>query len=212
MRMRENEFLALHGPHVVLLPYRAECVVKYHGWMESETLRAETCSERLTLEEEFEMQAEWLRDPLKCTFLIYDRAELEAAGNLDKGVHMDSAMVGDINLFFACKEDDPTARSAEAEVSVMIAENGVRRRGFASEAVQLMLRFARDELGCREVQAKIVGGNEASLGLFRKLGFGDERHIEAFDETHLCLDLAGDVGSAAVAVVSDTYLHALDRE
>jgi hypothetical protein len=76
-------------------------------------------------------------------------------------------------------------RSAAAEISVMVAEKWARGRGLGAETVGLMLVYAADVLGCRQVTAKISDDNEASLLLFRRFGFGDERHIAAFEEVHL---------------------------
>ena len=46
-------------------------------------------------------------------------------------------------------------------------------RGFALEAAQATLDFARDELGMDEVLAIVSPANAASLRLLGKLGFGD---------------------------------------
>ena len=37
-------------------------VGRYHGWMQSAELRAQTASEPLTLEQEYEMQKKWMSD------------------------------------------------------------------------------------------------------------------------------------------------------
>ena len=44
------------------MPYSPEHVPIYHSWMESDELREATASERLTLEEEEEMQRSWSAD------------------------------------------------------------------------------------------------------------------------------------------------------
>lgn len=44
--------------------------------------------------------------------------------------------IGDVNLFFHDEED-----SKRAEVMVMIAEPGYRRKGLAQEAVRLMMLY-----------------------------------------------------------------------
>ncbi len=70
--MKANESTVLIGRKVVLVPYNeghvtvsmtvmllliAELALqKYHSWMENDELRSLTASERLTLEEEFDMQ------------------------------------------------------------------------------------------------------------------------------------------------------------
>jgi RimJ/RimL family protein N-acetyltransferase len=210
-KMRENEATELRGERAVLRPYRRECVPHYHGWMEDEELRSQTGSERLTLEEEFAMQEEWHRDPLKCTFIVYDRERLEALGALEDGRHEDAAMVGDINLFFLPKEGEEVVRSAAAEISVMVAEKWARGRGLGAETVGLMMVYAADVLGCRQVTAKISDDNEASLLLFRRFGFGDERHIAAFEEVHLHYTIDDASLAALRSRTPPSFVRALGR-
>lgn len=49
-----------------------------------------------------------------------------------------------------------------------------RRRGYSREALDLLIRFAFEELNLRKVSASILAFNEASLSLFRSLGFEEE--------------------------------------
>lgn len=52
------------------------------------------------------------------------------------------AMAGDVNLYINDPEDSKTA-----EIEVMVAELGSRRKGIAKEAVALMMAFAVQRLG-----------------------------------------------------------------
>lgn len=55
--------VTLEGKRVVLVPYMAEHVPKYHQWMQDSALLEATGSEPLSLEQEFEMQLSWTQDP-----------------------------------------------------------------------------------------------------------------------------------------------------
>ena len=75
-----NKRTVIVGRNVVLVPYLARYVEKYHAWMEDPEIRELTASERLTLEEEYEMQRAWQRDNTKHTFIIVLRDELQHEG------------------------------------------------------------------------------------------------------------------------------------
>ncbi|VDK67947.1 unnamed protein product [Onchocerca ochengi] len=122
--MRINEHAKLIGRKVILVPYRKHHVVKYHTWMENEELRRLTASERLSLEDEYEMQARWHEDDDKCTFIILAR------DLIDSGVDEISSMVGDINIFI---------NDSIGELTIMIAESKWHRKGLGEEAVRIML-------------------------------------------------------------------------
>lgn len=60
--MKINQNTKIIGEKVILVPYEAKHVEKYHNWMESEELQKLTASERLTLEQEYKMQKSWRED------------------------------------------------------------------------------------------------------------------------------------------------------
>lgn len=52
-----------------------------------------------------------------------------------------------------------------------------RRKGYATEAVVMLLRFMFAERRYHKCEARILAHNEASLALHRKLGFADEGRL-----------------------------------
>ena len=132
-------------------------------------------------------------------------------------------MIGDVNLFLSradvdeydrVEEEDegvidwgappppPVPTLLQAEIDVMIADPAARRRGYARAAVLLMVRHGVRALGVERVVAKILVANEASLALFRKVGFVERRRVEGYGEVHLVLEgiaLARAVASAPSA-------------
>ena len=84
---------------------------------------------------------------------------------------------GDINLFFSDFLDE-----GDAEIDVMVPEPASRRKGVATEAIKMMMEYGRNLLNVSRFVAKISSENEASLALFRKLGYECEEFVEAFQE------------------------------
>jgi Acetyltransferase (GNAT) domain len=113
---------------------------------------------------------------------------------------------GDVNLFF----NDPDDASA-AEIEVMIAEQGSRRRGLASEALMLLMAYAVTHLGVTRFVAKIGEDNTPSLLLFRAhLGYQDLSHSAVFREHTLMLDttsteLGDKLRAAGAHLILGTY-------
>ena len=113
---------------------------------------SQTASEPLSIEEEYEMQQSWAEDANKCSFIVLS---LGSDDELDR-------MAGDVNLFLNDRDD-----KGIAEIEVMIAESGCRNKGFAKEAIMLMMQYGL-KLGIWRFYAKINETNEVSIGLFKR--------------------------------------------
>ncbi|XP_019655857.2 N-acetyltransferase 9 isoform X3 [Ailuropoda melanoleuca] len=173
--MRLNENTLLLGKKVVLVPYTAEHVPRYHEWMKSEELQRLTASEPLTLEQEYSMQRSWREDVDKCTFIVLDAEKWQVRPSTTE----DSCMAGDVNLFLT-DLGDPSL----GEIEVMIAEPSCRGKGFGTEAVLMMMSY-----GLTKFEAKIGQGNEPSIRMFRKLHFEQVAVNSVFQEVTLRLTM-----------------------
>ncbi|XP_001358261.3 N-acetyltransferase 9-like protein [Drosophila pseudoobscura] len=171
--MRLNEKTKLLGKKVVLVPYEARHVPKYHDWMSNETLRDLTASEELTLSEEYLMQLSWRQDTDKLTFIVL-AADIYARDNDEI-----AAMVGDTNLFLR-HEPDTNQKVAEAEI--MIAEPQARGKGYGREAMLLMMKYAQSQLELNKFEVKIDMDNAVSLRLFESFQFVETGRVEVFHE------------------------------
>jgi hypothetical protein len=58
----------VEGQRLLLVPYAAAHVLRYHSWMQDPSLLHATASEPLTLEQEHLMQASWAADPHSSVF------------------------------------------------------------------------------------------------------------------------------------------------
>ncbi|THH04684.1 hypothetical protein EW145_g5335, partial [Phellinidium pouzarii] len=210
--------IALVGQKVLLVPYREEHVQTYHAWMSDAELRELTASDPLSLEEEYEMQRKWQVDEDKLTFIILARengSDVGAPfGTLTKSECDFSRMIGDVNLFF---KGSPPDEDFEVEAEIMIAgtrdfcrpehpkrihavsEKAYRRRGCASEALQLLLSFATSHasppmlpVAADRFVARIGERNAASIRLFETLGFAITKRVPVFEEIEMRLAAAAE--------------------
>lgn len=180
--MRLNEHTKLLGQRVILVPYEARHVPKYHEWMSNAALRDLTASEELTLSEEYEMQCSWRQDEDKLTFIVLC-AETYAKTNDEI-----EAMVGDTNLFLRTDENDQTegiSQQIVAEAEIMIASPEARGKGYGREAMLLMLKYAQEHIPITKFEAKIDMDNAISLRLFESFQFNEVRRVEVFHEVTL---------------------------
>lgn len=180
--MRLNEHTKLLGQRVILVPYEARHVPKYHEWMSSAALRDLTASEELTLSEEYEMQRSWRKDDDKLTFIVL------CAATYAKTNDEIEAMVGDTNLFLRTEENEQTEGNSQqivAEAEIMIASPEARGKGLGREALLLMLKYAQEHLTVAKFEAKINMDNAISLRMFKSFQFNEVRRVEVFHEVTL---------------------------
>ncbi|KAI8630175.1 hypothetical protein F5Y19DRAFT_56728 [Xylariaceae sp. FL1651] len=165
--MRINENIAISTPKVLLVPYDAHLVGRYHEWMQNDELREATASDLLTLDEEYENQQSWRVASDKLTFILCKPVQPDAdeaaserydmptvyAGEVD----MPSRMIGDVNLFLTPCDDEMeniaveeetdeadeknTCCYCKGEIDIMIAAPETRRKGIGKAAVRALLQF-----------------------------------------------------------------------
>ena len=75
------------------------------------------------------------------------------------------SLIGLVDLF------DFDAYNMRAAVGVVIALTADRNNGYGSEAIQLLVAYAKSHLGLHQLYANVLQPNTASNKLFKKLGF-----------------------------------------
>ncbi|KAJ2776345.1 hypothetical protein GGI15_004877 [Coemansia interrupta] len=136
-----------------------------------------TGSEPLSIEEEYSMQQSWRNDEDKCTFIILAK-DKDAS---EQDIYDDSKMIGDVN-FYLNNHYEPH----EAELEVMIAEDGFSGKGIATEVLRLMMHYAVNDVGVTDFVVRIKDTNAASIHIFEsKFGFEETERSSAFNEVTL---------------------------
>ena len=73
--------------------------------------------------------------------------------------------IGTIDLF------DANFKHKRAGVGVLIADKSNRNKGFAKEALLLLVKYANEILGLKNLYCTIHSNNELSVKLFESIGF-----------------------------------------
>lgn len=191
MLLNSDTVLSVPSGAAVLVPYTSAHVPCYHAWMQNASLLELTASERLSLAEEHENMASWRSDPRKLTFIILDST---------RGSNF---MAGDVNLHLldAEAEDLGEPSAVVAELEVMVAEPESRRKGIATDALRLMMAYARLHLRVQVFVAKVLDTNTPSVELFENvLGFQVYRRVKAFGEVHMKLGVDAEFDKKLAAV------------
>ncbi|KAH8166612.1 hypothetical protein CIB48_g1599 [Xylaria polymorpha] len=229
--MRVNENTTVCTSKILLVPYDAHHVGRYHEWMQNETLREATASDLLSLEEEYENQQSWRTAHDKLTFIV-----CQPAANTDLGViragddDVPTRMVGDVNLFLTPLDDDDDddgdgdkdggmngskegdeTRYVKGEIDIMIAAPEHRRNGLGEAAVRAFLRYLTQNHD--SVMEEIHATNAGSIRLFGNLGFRRDGDPDYFGEISMLVDfppppvpiagIGGDEGMGSESVGCD---------
>ena len=86
----------------------------------------------------------------------------------------DGLSIGTIELF----DYDPV--NSRAGIGILIAQENERRKGYAKEALKLMIEYAFKHLKINQLYCNISSSNKISLNLFSSLDFMLFRYCGAF--------------------------------
>jgi len=142
------------GEKVYLGPIRRDLARVYQRWMNDlEVAVTLTVLRRVPLTEEDEL--DWFdaarRDTSSRTFTIYERPDDRPVGNI--GLH-------EIDF-----------QSGTSEVGIVIGERSVWGRGYATEALSLLVDYAFTVLGLNQVWLRYVAMNERARQVYDRVGF-----------------------------------------
>jgi diamine N-acetyltransferase len=93
---------------------------------------------------------------------IYTQKQLRLM--IDKNEESQKTTIGSIDLF----DFDPSNKRAGIGIMIIKSE---QKKGYASEALQLMIKYCFNTLHLHQIYCNIESDNTASLALFGKFGF-----------------------------------------
>lgn len=114
----------------------------------------------ITLEEHLNWFDEYLNDETRYDFMIIDEV---------------GCSVGTVGL--------SNITNDSCEISYMIGDQASRGKGFATEAVKAMTKIALDELGVKEVIARVLPQNEASAKVALGAGYEEVERVFKIDRS-----------------------------
>ncbi len=145
----------LEGQLVKMGCFTPDHIKAYHSWMQDDYILKMTETDRgMTLEDVAKMRDEIEEAEDMAHYLIFDRETNKPIGDAD---------LRDI-------KPDKYAESA-----IMIAESEYRNKGYATEALSLLLEYGFNNLNLKKVTAPILYFNEPSIALHKKLGFKEKK-------------------------------------
>jgi RimJ/RimL family protein N-acetyltransferase len=145
------------GSRTILLPFDEKYRETVRNWINQPDVRAGTGTKGPVSDSEHSRwYDELIADPSKCAFVIGSGADKDATPVGLTGL-------SNINL-----------HSRSAEYWIYIGDGPSRRKGFASDATFLILKFAFDALALHRIYLQVIQSNLPALNLYRKFGFIEE--------------------------------------
>ena len=147
-------------------------------------------------EKDPEIESKWTHDSDFMRLMEINPARPMSAAMLKKQYEKIEKQIEDDKDFFyfaiRAREDDRLMGKAmiqriewtngNAFIQLGIGSAEDRGKGFGTQALNILLRFAFAELNLFRLSARVPEYNEAALALFKKLGFLEEvRHRQALD-------------------------------
>ena len=96
---------------------------------------------------------------------IYESKQLRLMIVLKKDKSDKNIPIGTVDLF------DLDPYNLRAGIGILVAQKEYRRKGIASEALELMVKYAFNHLRLHQLYCNIATDNQASLKLFQNSGF-----------------------------------------
>jgi RimJ/RimL family protein N-acetyltransferase len=145
----------LTGPRVVLSPLRDADSATLYEWINDRNLVSLSAAFRPVSQPEHDAWFERIRN----------RDDVEIFGIRRRG---DDRLIG------SCQLNEIDGHHRTCELQIRIGDASDRGQGYGTEAVELLLRHAFDDLGLERVGLHVFDGNAAAIRAYERAGFRRE--------------------------------------
>ena len=131
------------------------------------------------------------------TFIVLARRPSPSSPRAKAPADLTDGMIGDVNVFLSRLDEgegDDKTSPLQGELEVMIAESSQRRKGCATQALQLLISYVCGpplSLSPLNLLARVGMGNGSSTKMFEKLGFEVVKEVVVFQELEMRLRSKG---------------------
>lgn len=132
-------------------------------------------------DEDFEILARWYGDGITLRFYEIEPAYPYGSSSIKKWVEENVASGRHFAFGIRDTEDDRLVGYADlndivwnnsvASLSIAIGDAVNRGKGYASEALELLLGYGFQELNLHRIQLSVISYNESAIALYEKVGF-----------------------------------------
>lgn len=98
-------------------------------------------------------------------YLTISHQDIYTSKELRLMIDAGNKSIGCIDLF----DFDP--KNKRAGIGILIGDESERRKGYAAEAVEIVIEYCFTTLDLHQVYCSVIADNQDSLSLFRKLNF-----------------------------------------
>lgn len=147
--------MLLKGKKCILRKTVQSDAQRFFEWLSDETLNSFVLRKKITYED----TVAWMKQ------LLEKKNEIHCAIDTKEGVH-----IGCVSL--KVQPDDRVA-----ELALLIGEKEYWGKGLGSEASELMIQYAFEELHLHKVWLSVYEYNTRALSLYKKLGFIQEGEL-----------------------------------
>lgn len=151
----------LEGKRIRLRPLKIEDLEKTHEWRNN--LELIILTQGIRFPKTLEMDKEWF------DVVLNDKSNRNIYFGIDE--------IGSNNFIGIIQLNSIDYISCVADLGIIIGDCNVKGKGYGTESINILLKYAFDILNLRKICLKVTSENEIAINLYRNTGFGEEGRL-----------------------------------